>query len=154
MHRHILVPTLILFLFVLCGGEMFLATDKAYGLCSGCCMCIYGGGYRSCSGCVPPGQYYNGYLCPWCAAPDSLAIETRTPTYNGPLGIKATSELPLSVITRLDPSDRILTLTRRGECMRRSVEQRFLGSAGEGLSLYEENRFERGVQFQIAAQRD
>lgn len=141
--------------FVLCGGESFLAI-QVYAWCSGCCMCTYGGGYRSCSGCVPPGVMNpaTGQPCPLCAVPDSETIRrSSTPSYNSPSGTRAVREVSPPVARGLDQTDGLFTLMRGGQCMRRSVELRMLGHAGEGLSLSEQNRLEQAGQLQVVAQR-
>jgi hypothetical protein len=148
--RHMLVLAIIL--FVLCGGTSLFVADQAYGICTGCCKCVYGGGYKYCPGCTPPGQQYDSITCPTCAVPDPEAIRASTPRYNGLSGMRAVRELSPFPIRQLDTTEGVLTLMRGAQCLRRSVEMRLLGDAGEGLSLYWQNGLEQPVQFEIAAQ--
>jgi hypothetical protein len=140
-------------LVVLCGGESLFVANQAYGYCTGCCVCLYGGGYKYCSGCTPPGGQYGGITCPVCAVSDPGAIQANMPSYNSPSGMRAVRELSLPSIRRLD-SDEMSTFIRGGPCLRRSTELRLLGNPGEGFGLHGQNRFEQPVQFQVATQAD
>jgi hypothetical protein len=144
MPKLILVAAFVL--LMLLGGKTLFIADEAY---AACCMC---GHYVR--GCTPPGSYYLGQLCPVCAQPDSETLQSSAHINYGPLGMRAVRDLPLSAITRLDSSDRVWTLMRGGQCMRRSIELRLVSNAGEGLSVYQQNGLEHRLQFQIAAQAD
>lgn len=133
-------------LFMLLGGETLFVADEAY---AGCCPCN-----SYVRGCTPRGSYYNGYLCRYCARPDAEALQSGTQINYGPSGMRALRELPLSASTRLDSSDKVRTLMRGGQCMRRSNELRLLSNAPKDLSVYQENRLAHRVQFQISTQAD
>ena len=147
-------------LFALLSGGVFLVTDQAYAG-AGCCMCKFGGGYWLIKGCTPPGQRYNGYICPWCL-PKSKSAETilsDATIYNDPPGMRAVGELLPAAITQQDPPDTVLTLMIGGQCARRSSELRLLSKADEGLSnkslsLYEQRGTESPLPYQIAAHAD
>jgi hypothetical protein len=119
-------------LFALLSGGVFLVTDQAYA--AGCCKCKFGGGYWLIGGCTPPGQSYNGHICPYCL-PKSNSAETilsDATIYNDPLGMRAVGGLLPAAITQQDPPDTVLTLMRGGQCARRSSELRLLNMADEG----------------------
>src|SRR5689334_57561 len=121
-------------LFVICISQSLFFAGQAYG-CTGCCVCLYGGGYKNCPGCTPPGGHYGNITCPTCAVDESEAIQTSASGYSIPSGMEAVRELTVSAMRQLENDDVI----RGGQCMRRRTELRLLGNTENDLNLHQQD---------------
>lgn len=113
------VSTVFLFFVLQLVVLVQLPYDQAYALC--CAKC----GSLTCGLCSCPGV--NG--CPRCLSDDTNIVQPSTPIDID----KAT--IDIRAASNFDSSERVMHLTKVGDCARRSFALRILGSPGESLKV-------------------
>lgn len=112
-----IVSTVFLFLFLQLGVLVQLPSSQAYAWCCAAC------GSLTCGLCFCPGT--NG--CKSCHSGDTDPVQS-TAVIN-----KTTADI--RAVRNLDAADRVMHLTKVGDCARRSFALRVLGNAGESLKV-------------------
>jgi hypothetical protein len=121
------ISTVFLFLLLQLGVLVQLPSSQAYAVC--CAKC----GSTTCGLCSCPGK--NG--CPTCHSDEIKILQS------GILIEKATTDI--RAVRNLDSTERVMHLTKIGDCARRSFALRVLGDAGDSLKVEPLNFSKDGI---------
>ena len=133
-----LVPMVFLFLFIQFGVLVQLPAGQAYAWC---CQtdCTKPCGLCFCAG---------SHGCPFCHSGDTDIIQ--------PIALIDNVTVDMRAVRNLDATDRIMHLTKVGDCTRNNFALRALGTASENLkiesfSFGEENMLDSAIALKLAA---
>ena len=133
-----LLPMVFLFLFIQFGVQVQLPAGQAYAWC--CATC----GAKTCGLCYCPGVHG----CPYCHSGDTDISQPTALIDNVTVDMRA--------VRNLNATDRVMHLTKVGDCTRDNFALRVLGNAGESLkiesfSFGKENMLDSTVALKLAA---